>query len=193
MRQLWAPWRMDYVTGTDPPPEGCFICAAAASGAERGLVIERAERTLTLMNRFPYSSGHVMVAPRRHAPDLRDLTAEESLAIMAATQRALDALSSVMQPGGFNVGFNLGAAAGASVDHLHLHVVPRWASDTNFMPVLADVKVLPEHLEVTAGRLREALATRRGALRPDPGPGREALRGEPRSRRSRGSRIVGPR
>ena len=163
MRQLWAPWRMDYVTGTDPPPEGCFICAAAASGAERGLVIERAERTLTLMNRFPYSSGHVMVAPRRHAPDLRDLTAEESLAIMAATQRALDALSSVMQPGGFNVGFNLGAAAGASVDHLHLHVVPRWASDTNFMPVLADVKVLPEHLEVTAGRLREALATRSGA------------------------------
>jgi ATP adenylyltransferase len=143
MRQLWAPWRMDYVTGTDPPPEGCFICAAAASGAERGLVVERAERTLTLMNRFPYSSGHVMVAPRRHAPDLRDLTAEESLAIMAATQRALDALSSVMQPGGFNVGFNLGAAAGASVDHLHLHVVPRWASDTNFMPVLADVKVLP--------------------------------------------------
>ena len=158
MRQLWAPWRMDYVTGTDPAPKGCFICAAAASGAEGGLVVERAERTLTLMNRFPYSSGHVMVAPRRHAPDLRDLTAEESLAVMAATQRALEALSSVMQPGGFNVGFNLGAAAGASVDHLHLHVVPRWASDTNFMPVLADVKVLPEHLEVTAGRLREALA-----------------------------------
>ncbi len=166
MRQLWAPWRMDYVTGTDPPPEGCFICAAAASGADGGLVVERAERTLILMNRFPYSSGHVMVAPRRHAPDLRDLTAEEGLAIMAATQRALDALSSVMQPGGFNVGFNLGAAAGASVDHLHLHVVPRWGSDTNFMPVLADVKVLPEHLEVTAGRLREALALRSGAAGP---------------------------
>ena len=159
MRQLWAPWRMAYVTGTGPAPEGCFICAAARSGADDGLVVERAERTLTLMNRFPYSSGHVMVAPRRHASDLRDLTAEEGMALMAATQRALDAISSVMHPGGFNVGFNLGAAAGASVDHLHLHVVPRWASDTNFMPVLADVKVLPEHLEVTAGRLREALAS----------------------------------
>ena len=159
MRQLWAPWRMAYVTGTGPAPEGCFICAAARSGADDGLVVERAERTLTLMNRFPYSSGHVMVAPRRHASDLRDLTAEEGLALMAATQRALEAISSVMHPGGFNVGFNLGAAAGASVDHLHLHLVPRWASDTNFMPVLADVKVLPEHLEVTAGRLREALAS----------------------------------
>ena len=150
---------MAYVTGTGPVPEGCFICAAAGSGPDDGLVIERAQRTLTLMNRFPYSSGHVMVAPRRHASDLRDLTAEEGLALMAATQRALDAISSVMHPGGFNVGFNLGAAAGASVDHLHLHLVPRWASDTNFMPVLADVKVLPEHLEVTAGRLREALAS----------------------------------
>jgi ATP adenylyltransferase len=150
---------MAYVTGTDPAPEGCFICAAAGSGADGGLVVERADLTLTLMNRFPYSSGHVMVAPRRHTSDLRNLTSEECLALMAATQRALDAISRVMEPGGFNVGFNLGAAAGASVDHLHLHVVPRWESDTNFMPVLADVKVLPEHLEVSARRLREALAS----------------------------------
>ncbi|MGD1053333.1 MAG: HIT domain-containing protein [Candidatus Dormibacteria bacterium] len=159
MRQLWAPWRMSYVTGTDPAPEGCFVCAAAGARAEGDLVVERAALTLTLMNRFPYSSGHVMVAPRRHASDLRNLTPDECLALMAATQRALGAISRVMQPGGFNVGFNLGAAAGASVDHLHLHVVPRWESDTNFMPVLADVKVLPEHLEVSARRLREALAS----------------------------------
>jgi ATP adenylyltransferase len=163
MRQLWAPWRMAYVTGTSPAAGGCFICDAAGSEADGGLVVEGAEQTLTLMNRFPYSSGHVMVAPRRHASDLRDLTAEECLGLMAATQRALDALARVMQPGGFNVGFNLGEAAGASVDHLHLHVVPRWGSDTNFMPVLADVKVLPEHLEVTARRLREALASRSAA------------------------------
>jgi len=160
MRQLWAPWRMAYVTGTSPAPGGCFICGAAGPGPDDGLVIERAEWTLTLMNRFPYSSGHVMVAPRRHASDLRGLSTEEGLALLEATQRALDAISGVMQPGGFNVGFNIGAAAGASVDHLHLHVVPRWGSDTNFMPVLADVKVLPEHLEVTAARLREALASR---------------------------------
>jgi ATP adenylyltransferase len=121
---------------------------------------------VTLLNRFPYSSGHVMVAPRRHAADLRDLAPEESLAVLAATQRALDAISAAMQPGGFNVGLNLGAAAGASVEHLHLHVVPRWESDTNFMPVLADVKVLPEHLVATAQRLREALAAQ-GAAGPD--------------------------
>ena len=118
---------------------------------------------MTLLNRFPYSSGHVMVAPRRHAADLRDLTPEEGLALLEATQRALDAITRLMDPGGFNVGFNLGAAAGASVDHLHLHVVPRWGSDTNFMPVLADIKVLPEHLEVTAARIREALTGEDGA------------------------------
>ncbi|MGA2283752.1 MAG: HIT domain-containing protein [Candidatus Dormibacteria bacterium] len=162
MRQLWAPWRMAYVTGDAPASDGCFICAAADAGASDGLVIERAERTVTLLNRFPYTSGHVMVAPRRHAADLRDLTPEEGLALLEATQRALDAISAEMQPGGFNVGFNLGAAAGASVDHLHLHVVPRWGSDTNFMPVLADVKVVPEHLEITARRLRQALASKRG-------------------------------
>jgi ATP adenylyltransferase len=157
---------MAYVSGDAPAPEGCFICAAAGPGAPDSLVVERAERTLTLLNRFPYSSGHVMVAPRRHAADLRELSAEEGLALLEATRRALSAISDLMHPGGFNVGVNLGAAAGASVDHLHLHVVPRWGSDTNFMPVLADVKVLPEHLEVTAERLRQALAGPQAAADP---------------------------
>jgi ATP adenylyltransferase len=165
MRQLWAPWRMAYVTGESGVPEGCFICAAVVPGAADGLVVERAELTVTLLNRFPYSSGHLMVAPRRHAAGLGELSPEEGLAVLAATRRALDAITREMAPGGFNVGFNLGRAAGASVDHLHLHVVPRWDSDTNFMPVLADVKVLPEHLEVTAARLREALGREDG----DPG------------------------
>lgn len=165
MRQLWAPWRMAYVTGEFGVPEGCFICAAVVPGAADGLVVERAELTVTLLNRFPYSSGHLMVAPRRHAAGLGELSPEEGLAVLAATRRALDAITREMAPGGFNVGFNLGRAAGASVDHLHLHVVPRWDSDTNFMPVLADVKVLPEHLEVTAARLREALGREDG----DPG------------------------
>ena len=151
---------MAYVSGPEPAPEGCFLCAAASAAVldPGSLVVERTERTLTLLNRFPYSSGHLMVAPRRHAADLRDLSAEEGAALFAAAQRALEAIAETMEPGGFNVGFNLGAAAGASIDHLHMHVVPRWGSDTNFMPVLADVKVLPEHLDVTAQRLREALS-----------------------------------
>ena len=162
MRQLWAPWRMAYVTGVSGVPEGCFLCAATTPGPADGLVVERAELTVTLLNRFPYSSGHLLVAPRRHAADLRELSPEEGLAVLAATRRALDAITREMAPGGFNVGFNLGRSAGSSVDHLHLHLVPRWDGDTNFMPVLADVKVLPEHLEVTAARLREALATAGG-------------------------------
>jgi len=150
---------MAYVSGGEPATQGCFLCeAGSASDPDLLLVVERTERTVTVMNRFPYSSGHVMVAPRRHAADLCDLSTEEGALLMTATQRAVRAISSLMQPGGFNVGFNLGKAAGASIDHLHLHVVPRWGSDTNFMPVLADVKVLPEHLEVTAARLRGLLA-----------------------------------
>jgi ATP adenylyltransferase len=174
MDQLWAPWRMAYVTGGDPGGEACFLCAAASgdaagegASADGSLVVERTEGTLTLMNRFPYTTGHVLVAPRRHVADLRDLTVDEGAALLAATQRALGAISRALQPGGFNVGMNLGRAAGASIDHLHLHVVPRWHGDTNFMPVLADVKVLPQHLAVTAGRLREALS---GDLDTPPGP-----------------------
>lgn len=150
---------MTYVSGEESPADACFLCAAGeATDPTPWLVVERTEATLTLMNRFPYTSGHVMVAPRRHTADLGDLSLEEGAQIVAATQRALRAIGAVMRPGGFNVGLNLGAAAGASIDHLHLHVVPRWGADTNFMPVLADVKVLPEHLEVTASRLRDALA-----------------------------------
>ncbi len=169
MEQLWAPWRMAYVTGGEPGGETCFLCSAAKgdvagedASSDPGLVVERATATVTLMNLFPYTSGHVLVAPRRHVADLRDLTPDEGAALLAATQRALGAISRALQPAGFNVGMNLGRAAGASIDHLHLHVVPRWNGDTNFMPVLADAKVLPEHLEVTAGRLREALAGDRG-------------------------------
>lgn len=149
---------MTYVSGEEPSSDACFLCAAGeAADPSPWLVVERAEATLTVMNRFPYSSGHVMVAPRRHAVEFGNLSADEGAQLVAATQRAIRAITRVMQPGGFNVGLNLGAAAGASIEHLHMHVVPRWGSDTNFMPVLADVKVLPEHLQATATRLREAL------------------------------------
>ena len=147
---------MAYVSSApDPADGGCFLCAAANEQApEASLVVDRDELTLTLLNRYPYSSGHLMVAPLRHVPDLVSLSAGEGAAVFAATQVAIRALSEAMHPGGFNLGVNQGAAAGASIEHFHLHVVPRWGGDTNFMPVLGDVKVLPEHLETTARNLR---------------------------------------
>jgi ATP adenylyltransferase len=149
---------MAYVsTGPSASESGCFLCdAASGQESEQSLVVDRDELTFTLLNRYPYSSGHLMVVPVRHVPDLVSLTPAEGAAVFAATQRAIQALTEAMHPGGFNVGINQGSVAGASVEHIHLHVVPRWGGDTNFMPVLADIKVLPEHLDNTAANLRAA-------------------------------------
>src|ERR1700680_319300 len=149
---------MAYVSSApSPADDGCFLCVAVAeTTAEGSLVVERAELTLTILNRYPYSSGHLMVAPLRHAPDLLALTADEGAAVFAASQRAIRALTEAMHPGGFNIGLNQGDAGGARVEHFHLHVVPRWGGDTNFLPALGDRKVLPEHLETTAANVREA-------------------------------------
>ena len=149
---------MTYVsTGPSASDSACFLCDAAREHpAEDSLVVDRNELTVTLLNRYPYSSGHLMVVPVRHAPDVLSLTPQEGAALFASTQRAIGALTEAMHPGGFNIGINQGSVAGASVEHIHLHVVPRWGGDTNFMPVLADVKVLPEHLENTAENLRAA-------------------------------------
>jgi ATP adenylyltransferase len=155
MERLWAPWRLAYVqVGA---AEGCVFCLEAAGefGAS-SLVVHRGERTVVLLNKFPYSSGHLMVAPVRHVAALGDLDAEEARELHELTVKAVETLGAVYGPEGFNVGLNLGAVAGGSIAaHLHQHVVPRWAGDTNFMPVLADVKVLPEHLEATRDRLTE--------------------------------------
>jgi ATP adenylyltransferase len=147
---------MAYVGGEESPQEGCFLCRAAGPEAESSLVVERAGATVTLLNRFPYSSGHVMVVPIRHAADVLELDEGEGAALFAGVQRSLRAIRAALHPEGFNIGINLGAAAGASVEHVHVHVVPRWGGDTNFMPVVGDVKVLPEHLDATAVKLREA-------------------------------------
>jgi ATP adenylyltransferase len=157
MEHLWAPWRLEYVTEAGAA-EGCVFCAEAAGElGEASLVVHRGERAFALLNKFPYSSGHLMVAPVRHTADLADLDADEAEEVHLLTVQALAALRAVYAPEGFNVGWNLGAVAGGSIaGHLHEHVVPRWGGDTNFMPVLADVKVLPEHLEATRTRLREA-------------------------------------
>jgi ATP adenylyltransferase len=155
-KQLWAPWRLEYIKQADEQP-GCVFCDAAAGDDAERLVVHRGSEAFVLLNKFPYSSGHLMVAPYRHVGELSELGEGEALEIHTLATRGLAALRDVYGPEGFNLGWNLGRVAGAGVvDHVHLHVVPRWAGDTNFMPVLADVKVLPEHLTETRTRLVEA-------------------------------------
>ena len=134
---------------------GCFLCRAAeGADDEESLVVDRGERAFVLLNRFPYASGHLLVAPYRHEAEFGGLAAEEALEVHRLVARSLEVLAETMRPQGANVGWNLGRVAGAGVvDHVHLHVVPRWSGDTNFMPVLADVKVMPEHLAETRRRL----------------------------------------
>jgi ATP adenylyltransferase len=148
-RPLWAPWRVDYIhSGKE---DGCFLCRIFSERNDReNLLLVRGKTCAVLMNRYPYNSGHLMVAPYRHIAGLADLTPEETLEMAALTSRAIAVLSEVMAPQGFNIGCNLGEAAGAGLkDHLHQHIVPRWAGDTNFMPVLGGPRVIPEALEAT--------------------------------------------
>ena len=156
-RPIWAPWRLEYIAEADSQ-EGCVFCVEAAGElGEESLVVARGARAFVLLNKFPYSSGHVMVAPLRHVGELSDLGPDEAAEIHLHTTQAIGALRGVYGADAFNVGWNLGQVAGGSIAaHLHEHVVPRWAGDTNFMPVLADVKVVPEHLLATRDRLREA-------------------------------------
>ena len=155
-KQLWAPWRLEYIQHADEL-DGCVFCRAAAGPDEELLVVHRGESVFVLLNRFPYASGHVMVAPYRHVGEFGGLEEAEALEIHRLAAEAMTALGAVFSPDGHNVGWNLGRVAGAGiVDHVHLHVVPRWSGDTNFMPVLADVKVLPEHLTETRAKLAAA-------------------------------------
>jgi len=157
-RPLWAPWRLDYIEHASEQA-GCVFCVESAGelADDASLVVARGDSAFALLNKFPYASGHLMVAPGRHIRELGDLTADEAQEIHALTVRALAALGAVYSPEAFNVGWNLGEAAGGSIAaHLHEQVVPRWSGDTNFMPVLADIKVVPEHLVETRDRLRAA-------------------------------------
>jgi len=156
VKRLWAPWRLEYVQSADEQ-EGCVFCRAAAGDDEQELVVHRGERAFVLLNKFPYASGHLMVAPFRHGSAFDDLEEAEVLEVQRLAVEAIEALRAVFAPEGFNVGWNLGRVAGAGiVDHGHVHVVPRWNGDTNFMPVLADVKVIPEHLLETRRKLADA-------------------------------------
>ena len=150
-KPLWAPWRLEYIERADETP-GCFLC-----DPEPELLVHAGEHAVVVLNKYPYASAHVMVAPRRHVGDYRALTDAEGLEVHTLTRRTLAALAAAFAPQGFNVGWNLGRVAGAGLPgHVHLHLVPRWSGDTNYMPVLADVKVLPEHLLETRRKLVEA-------------------------------------
>jgi ATP adenylyltransferase len=156
MDRLWAPWRMEYIKSADDD-NGCVFCLAAAGDDAERLVVHRGAHAFALLNKFPYASGHFMVAPLRHVGDYGELSDEEVLELHRLASAGIGALAEAYAPQGYNVGWNLGRVAGAGVvDHVHQHVVPRWAGDTNFMPVLADVKVLPEHLEDVRRKLADA-------------------------------------
>jgi len=153
MQNLWAPWRIEYILGKREPY--CIFCPEGDGlSDEERLILHRDRLIMVMMNKYPYNNGHLLVAPWRHLANLEELSQEEMNDLMRWVQICAMILKRVMHPEGFNIGLNLGAAAGAGVeDHLHFHVVPRWQGDTNFLTVFADVRSIPEHLKQTYGKL----------------------------------------
>ncbi len=160
MERLWAPWRMEYIA--EEPRPGCLVCRVIEHPEDRdaALVVWRPKGAIVLLNKFPYNPGHLMVAPHAHVGDLENLDEAQTADLMRALKRTVAVLKAALKPEGFNLGANIGRVAGAGIpDHVHLHVVPRWNGDTNFMPVLGEVKVVNEHVLQTAAKLSEAFAS----------------------------------
>jgi ATP adenylyltransferase len=157
MNRIWAPWRIGFILG-DSKKE-CFLCQYPKEKKdEENLILVRGEHNFIILNAYPYNSGHLMVAPYRHIGNLEDLTEAESKEHFELTRMSVKLIKKVFKPTGFNTGMNLGKTAGAGVaDHIHTHIVPRWQGDSNFMPVVAETKVLPESLSMTYKRFKEAL------------------------------------
>ena len=154
MERLWSPWRLAYVTGTTGAG-GCIFCEAVTDDTRDTLVVARGRVSYVILNRYPYNSGHLMVVPNRHIASLAEAVPEELTELMAFTRTAEMALAEAYRPQGINVGINIGRPAGAGiVDHVHIHLVPRWTGDTNFMSVVGNIRVLPEELGDSAKRLR---------------------------------------
>lgn len=153
VKVLWAPWRMEYIEGEGRPTE-CIFCPQPGEDLKNRLVLFSGRRTRIMMNKYPYINGHLLVSPLRHVPGLEDLTEPELLDLILKVRQSIEILKQEMQPDGFNVGLNLGLVAGAGVEsHLHFHIVPRWQGDTNFIPVFAEVRVIPEHFLQTYEKL----------------------------------------
>ena len=161
MDRLWSPWRMAYIDGMsdDGSQSGCFLCAARdAADDRRALVFMRRPLAFAVLNRFPYNNGHALIVPSAHKGEMADLADDEMLAMMALARDVMALYGRVLRADGYNLGLNFGRVAGAGLpEHLHLHLVPRWTGDTNFMPVLADTKVIPQSLEDLFDRLRAAM------------------------------------
>jgi ATP adenylyltransferase len=155
--RLWAPWRLEYVESA-AEQRGCIFCTKqAADDDDASLIVHRGTTAFVLLNLYPYANGHLMVAPYRHIAEPAELDQAERAEMWELLSHGIEALRGALSPHGFNAGFNLGRVAGAGVEgHIHQHLVPRWNGDTNFMPVLADVRVMPEHLQRTLARLRAA-------------------------------------
>ena len=154
MEKLWSPWRSKYIEslGEKEDDDKCIFCEAAKNDVNdpENLLVHKGELTFTLLNLYPYNNGHLMVIPFKHIGDFDDLSEQEGSEIIRELQLARRALIDISHPRGFNVGANLGRVSGAGIDeHIHFHIVPRWSGDTNFMPVMSDVRVMPEHLDNT--------------------------------------------
>ncbi|MGZ4689056.1 MAG: HIT family protein [Acidimicrobiia bacterium] len=159
LERLWAGWRSEYISGvaTKEVTGPCFFCALLELDDTEAMILERTASTFTLMNAYPYTSGHLLIAPRRHESTLVALAPGEAAELMGAVQRANQALVTAYDPGGLNIGANIGRAAGAGVPgHVHLHALPRWDGDTNFMTAVAEARVLPESLRTSYDKLRAA-------------------------------------
>lgn len=156
MKRLWAPWRIDYVEG-EKTDEGCPFCNAVQDADDRAhLVVNRGGKSFVMLNKHPYIGGHLLVAPSRHIASMEQVDDDEKIDLFNMTSLSIDALKRAMKPDGFNVGLNIGKAAGAGVPgHLHIHIVPRWVGDTNLVPVLGEVRIINEHLDRSWEKLRK--------------------------------------
>jgi len=155
MEYLWAPWRMEYILGKKK--RGCFFCnKLKEKKSKENLILYQGEHVFVVMNKYPYTNGHLMIVPKRHCLSLEQLDNNELKEFFDLLKTSVRALKASFHPHGFNIGMNIGKVAGAGEDHLHLHIVPRWAGDTNFMPVIGKTKVIPEYLGKTYQKLHSA-------------------------------------
>jgi ATP adenylyltransferase len=156
LKTLWAPWRVAFIAGKKE--KGCIFCNKPTEQKDgKNMIFGRREKVFGMMNKYPYNSGHLLIAPYRHVTCMEDLQAEEWTDLLHLLQDSIKALGNQMHPEGYNIGFNVGKASGAGFEHIHLHIVPRWAGDTNYMPVLSETKVIPEHLNETFRKVKEGL------------------------------------
>ncbi len=160
MKRIWAPWRLEFIK--QGSKKDCIFCGKPKEGDDRSShIFTRGDYTFGMLNTFPYNPGHLLIAPYRHVTKMPEIRREEWEELLLLLTKGVSILEDLMRPHGFNVGFNLGGAAGGGFEHIHMHVVPRWDGDTNFMPVLAETKVLPEHLDATYDKIVEAMKNKK--------------------------------